>query len=572
MRHVTTSAIALLTIGVARLALAGGLELLPPGARSVARGGAVAARPEDPMALLHNPAGLVYLPSGSQVMLGVDTPFHDMCVQPYGYYGWGIYAAGNSEFGDPLALDNPNMPTIGSSYATTPLGQVCNSARPVPIPQIAITTKLTDDIVIGGGLVAPLVVAGIQYGGPDGTQQTPFGPRPTPTRYSVIQQTGDFALAPSLGGAYRPIPELSFGLNLTVGMLKATTSTVQNNFGGVNPSTDWLVKVNAQDFFVPALTFSTHARPIPELNLVGAFRWADDFRGSGELTYETNTFHRGATSGPVPYQNPPVKIADATVRVPWQLTLGARYAGLLPDAGCEPGSPGDPMDTEQWDIEADVGYSFNKRASQTSASIGQDVTVVTRTAGGSAGTNTVPLKDLSSLSIDRHLIDSVSARLGGSYSVLPRKLAVHAGGFFESRGVDPAYADIDSFAFQRIGLGVGLVVRLGHFDLQGGYGHIFSETLNVAPPPHQNVDSATPGDPRSGFDQRVGGTFAPDGSRIGGVVLGDPRAPQPGDADAVAAKTQQSAVVTRYAPNRVTNAGKYTASFDVVSVGVVYHF
>jgi hypothetical protein len=149
---------------------------------------------------------------------------------------------------------------------------------------------------------------------------------------------------------------------------------------------------------------------------------------------------------------------------------------------------------------------------------------------------------------------------------------VHAGGFYESRGVDPAYADIDSFAFQRIGLGLGVVLRVGAFDLQGGYGHIFSETLDVAPPPHQAVDEAAPGNPRSGFDKRVGGTFDSNGSRVGGVVLDDPRAPSPDKADAVAAKTQNSAVVTRYQPNRVTNAGKYEAHFNVVSVGVVYHF
>jgi len=59
---------------------------------------------------------------------------------------------------------------------------------------------------------------------------------------------------------------------------------------------------------------------------------------------------------------------------------------------------------------------------------------------------------------------------------------------------------------------------------------------------------------------------------VGGVVLDDPRSPLPGNADAIAAKTQQSAVVTPYQPNRVINAGKYDARFDVVSVGVVYHF
>jgi hypothetical protein len=571
MRHATSLALALVVFAAGRLASAGGLELLPPGARSVARGGAVAARPEDPMALLHNPAGLAFLPRGSQAIAGVDTPFHRMCVQPYGYYGWGIYSAGNSEFGDPLALDNPSAPSIGATYATTPLGQVCNSARVLPIPQLAVTTKITDDIAIGGGLVSPLVIAGLQYGGLDGTQQTPYGPRPTPTRYSIINQGADFALAPSIGGAYRILPELSFGINVQIAMLKANTTTVQNNFGGTQPSTDWLVKVKAQDFFTPAVTFAVHARPRPEFNLMGAFRWVDDFRGTGELTYETNTFHRGATQGPIPYQNAPVKLSEVVVRLPWQLTVGARYAGLLPEDDCEPG-PGDPMDRELWDIELDLGYSLNARASQTSASIGQDITVVTRTAGGAAGSNTVPLKDLTALNLDNRLTNSVSARLGGSYSVVPRKVAVHAGGFFESRGVEPAYANIDSFAFQRIGLGLGVVVRAGNFDLQGGYGHIFSETLDVAPPPHQVVDEAVPGNPRSGFDRRVGGTIESNGARSGGVVLDDPRAPAPGDADAIAAKTQQSAVVTRYAPNRVINAGKYTARFDVVSVGVVYHF
>jgi hypothetical protein len=116
-----------------------------------------------------------------------------------------------------------------------------------------------------------------------------------------------------------------------------------------------------------------------------------------------------------------------------------------------------------------------------------------------------------------------------------------------------------------------MTLRVGPVDLQAGYGHIFSETLDVAPPPHQNLEAAVPGDPRSGFDKRVGGTFGSDGVRSGGVILEDPRAPT-SNADAVAAKTQQSAVVTTYQPNRVINAGKYTAHFDVVSVGVVYHF
>jgi hypothetical protein len=81
-----------------------------------------------------------------------------------------------------------------------------------------------------------------------------------------------------------------------------------------------------------------------------------------------------------------------------------------------------------------------------------------------------------------------------------------------------------------------------------------------------------PGDPRSGFDKRVGGTFDPVGNRRGGVVLEDPSAPSPDKADAVAAKTQASGGATQSQPNRVINAGRYTASFDILSVGVSYHF
>src|SRR5262249_437946 len=99
-------------------------------------------------------------------------------------------------------------------------------------------------------------------------------------------------------------------------------------------------------------------------------------------------------------------------------------------------------------------------------------------------------------------------------------------------------------------------------------------TLEIAPPPHENVETARPGNPQSGFDERVGGTFEPDGTRTPGTgaVKPDPAAPQPGQGDATASKTQKSALATSAQPNRVINAGRYTASFDIVSVGVVYHF
>src|SRR5215204_5814392 len=187
MRSVTSLALFLGLSCIPQQVFATGLELMPGGTRSVARGGAVIARNEDPMVLTHDPAGLAML-NGNQVMLDLDFPIHDMCVDPSGYYGWGVYSEGSSEFGDQLELDNPNQPAVGRTYATTPLREVCNSGTPQPIPQLAWASRVSEKVGIGAGLIAPIVVTALQFGGEDATVQTEFGSRPTPTRYTIIKQ------------------------------------------------------------------------------------------------------------------------------------------------------------------------------------------------------------------------------------------------------------------------------------------------------------------------------------------------------------------------------------------------
>jgi hypothetical protein len=113
---------------------------------------------------------------------------------------------------------------------------------------------------------------------------------------------------------------------------------------------------------------------------------------------------------------------------------------------------------------------------------------------------------------------------------------------------------------------MGLQLRFGSIDLSAAYAHIFSETLEVAPPPHQAREDATD-DPQSGFDERVyrDGVLT-DGPRR------DPAAPSAKNADAVASYQQPAVFESSDLPRRVVNAGKYTASFDVVSVAFAYRF
>lgn len=586
MRRGTLAGLTALVAVYAGTAHAGGLELMPGGTRAVGRGGAVAARAEDPFTLLYNPAGLARI-DGQRLMLNVDVPFQNACVDLYGFYGWGVYSSGDSEFGNSATT---------SAYVNDPLDEVCNSARVAPIPSLAWAGQITDDLGVGFGFVAPTILGGLQFGGDDGTIAA-FGAdgkpttRPTPTRYQLIKQEVVFGLNPTAGVGYGLLPRLRVGATFQLLMVKAKSRIVQAGSAGTSPHDAHLVDLTAEDFFIPTATFGVHATPIDALDLGVAFRWSDDLRGPGKVAYETNTYHADATTGPVPFVNEPIPLKTVKVGLPWVLTGAVRYAGILPEAR-ERVANGDrdPMRDELWDVELDVAYQFNKRASKNSVEAEANAKCDDVNAANPATAPRVPCfrigsrsaegdpipplevleDDFTQLNIDRHLEDAVSVRLGGSYSLVPKSFAVNAGGFFETRGVNPDYASIDSFAFQRIGTGLGVTWRVGDFDLLAAYAHIFQEELDVAPPTHEPFTRAT-ADPTTGFDQRVGGLDA-SGANIAGPVKKDPDAPAPSAADGTASLRQPALVSTQSRRARVVNAGKYTAAFDIVSVAAVYRF
>lgn len=557
----------LLSLATSHVARANGPELLPGGTRAVGRAGAVAARPTDPMAMLTNPAGLPRL-SGDQVMLNLDFAFHDMCVDPYGFYGWGISpqqgSSPSSDFGSSTDED----------YLRRPLDTVCNSAPVLPLPQLAWAFHLTDSLSMALGFVAPTVVPGMQFGGPNGSIQTGDGGRPTPTRYQLIRQKIEFGLNPTASIAYRFSDLLSVGLTAQVLMVRASAYAMATFSAGTDPSDDMLSKLTVEDYFIPSGVLSVHSEPLPGLSLMGAFRAYDSIDGSGEVQFTTGHYQRdldGAeANAPAAFENDPISLSRVKIRIPWTLTAAIRYADLLPSPDGEGPKRGDPLDTERWDVELDFTWHFNERVGRNTVEFGEDIELNFRRSDGMPRT---PAKqtvdDLEEISVDRNLRDSLALRLGGSYHPLPGRLGFNAGVFFENRGIDPAYASVDSFAFNRLGLGVGAVLRLGDFDLLLSYSHIFQETVEVAPPAHAPASEADPDDPTSGFDQRI----AENGS-VEGVQdpTPDPRAPDPADADGIASYQQAAAFETGQRRRRTVNAGRYRASFDVLSVGVVYRF
>jgi hypothetical protein len=521
------------------------------------------------MAMLQNPAGLVELP-GNQLLVQFDTAFDHFCVQPYGYYGWGVYLTedqqGNtnlpddhrSEFGDPAS----------SAYGQRPLDRVCNTGAIAPLPQFALSYHLTSKLSVAIGFVAPSFTGLAQWGGKDGTIQTSDGARPTPTRYQFIHTESSFALNPTASVAYRVLPWLSVGATLQAAMATANSYLVLALRAGTSPANDALAKLEASDYFIPSLTFAVHAKPTRYLRFAGTFNWSDGIDGHGKMTVTTNTFHQGAVGSELlPFTNDPVKLSRVRVSQPWTATLAARFAKPR-DGGSDELQQNDVLVNEAWDIEFDAAFTANHTAqSQSLVNVASDFTLEFRRADG---TPQMPLnvspKDIEEISVDRHALDVLTLRLGGSLNLLPGRFQVSAGSFYQTRGVDPSYASIDNFGFQRLGLSLGALYRVGPVDLTASFSHIFQEDITVAPPPHQPRNEATNA-VDSGFDQRIY-----ENGQLSSAPKTDPRAPSPAAADGVAKVTQSALFESDVLRRRVVNAGRYTASFNVLSVGAVYHF
>jgi hypothetical protein len=545
---------------------ADGEQLMPGGAQSVARGGATVARPTDATAILQNPAGLVDV-VGNQGLYGFDVAFDHICEEPYGYYGWGVYLAeerpgstsnpdsNRSEFGDPAI----------AAYGRRRLDRVCNSAPIAPTPQLAFVLHASDRLAFGFGILAPVLVSGAQWGGADATISAGGEARPTPTRYQLVRQEAKVGYSANAAIAYRALPWLSFGLTLQAAGITADNYVVMALRAGTSPSNDMLAKLHVTDLFIPSLTFGAYARPNARWRFAGTFVWSQGFDGHGDLTYTTNYYHQGAVgSEAVPLTNDPVKLQRVRVSVPWTATLATRYA--QPRAS-SPSDARDPLVREVWDIELDASYTANSLVAANRIEIANDFTLDFRRADGTPQMPlTVKQSDLQELSVARHGLDVIVVRLGGSANLVPGRLQVSGGGFFQTRSIDPSYASVDSYGFARGGLGLGVMVRIGTVDLMASYAHIFQEELLVAPPPHQPRDQATDA-PESGFDQRI----YEDG-QLSAQPRTDPRAPAPSAADGVAKLKQSAAFESENLRSRVVNAGRYTANFNVLSLGVVHHF
>jgi hypothetical protein len=574
---------------------AGGFEYTGAGAEALGRAGAVTARADNPMVLAYNPAGLVEL-RGTQFLFDVNLALFHACVDPIGYYGWGAYGGGlRSSLRDAqgrtlnLDLGNPDASSMLGSpenlYYTQPLDTVCLKQNVVPIPQLAWTMRLSEDLGIGAGLIFPAEQPGGSWGGQNGVITSANGElRPAPTRYMMLSDS-NLGVFPNVGIAYRLIKQLRLGAAFEWGIIAINNLSMAGTLGGTSPAGDILAHVKAQDWFVPAFTISAHVVPVDSLDVVLAFRFQDDFHAPGHIDLTTGVFSPTTT----PFKNRE-KITSLDQRMPWKLRAGIRYADRLAPrpAGtgrgeADPASPEvihDPLQDERWDAELDVEYELNARNDKQVLSYGPGkVVFVPVDPNKNPRSIDFPGDIFPQTIIDKQWQNQVSVRAGGTINLLPGVAGVSAGVHYENRGVNPDYMQIDFFPVQRIGLHGGIILRVAKsIDLLASYAHIFQETIVVGAPPHESgsmitacyngtttAGCSTPKGQLASIDKTVGSQAA-DGT--GTQVLNE----TPTSRDGTARVAQNVTRFTSGQPPYLINAGRYRSGYDVLAVGTTIHF
>lgn len=586
VRRLARTLIATLLCVIASVAHAGGLEYTGQGVQSLARGGAVAARASDPMVLAHNPAGLAEL-RGSQLLVDFNMATMTACVDPYGYYGWGAYLGGrpswlpdprdnNQHQAIPLSvIDNsgPAPTAVAQDYYTDPYDTVCLNQSFTPIPQLAFTKRISEKLGIGFGLIFPAVQPTGAWGARrTGVIRGDSGElRPAATRYQLLSAS-NIGLFPNFGIGYRIAEQFRVGASLEYAFLYVNNYTTAPATGGTSPHNDVIVHIRGTDYFVPAFTVSAHLVPIDALDLVVAFRWQDDVNAHGQADFTSGVFDPAS----LPDTTGGVGVPLIRQRMPWKLRGGLRFADRRVPRPRGTGRDGevdgnvvvhDAMQDERWDIELDVEYQINSRNDAQLIDFKDGSRVQFRAADASQTISNFALPN--EITIQKQWRDQVSVRLGGSANIVPGILSVSAGTHYETRGVTPAYMQVDFWPVSRVGLHGGVTLRVTNsVDFTLAYAHMFQETIIVAPPAHRDRTEIDMSPAHiSAIDKTVG---APKDRFGGGLqVLNEPAIAHP---DGVARLTQNSATTAANQPNYITNAGRYRSSIDVLAVGINLHY
>jgi long-chain fatty acid transport protein len=254
---------------------------------------------------------------------------------------------------------------------------------------------------------------------------------------------------------------------------------------------DVKARLNAKDLFIPGFVLGGLWSPARNVDVGAWVKWMDAVRSKGDLHAEslywtpggqknddpcnvkdadpTNDSPAGATCNITDAEG----VGDLLFRLPMEAKLGVRYhhprpGTALPAWASRAEKPvRDPMTDDLFDVEMDFTYAHNSVVDDLELHFQPGIKI-----------NGTPGEAPADSSVTHNWKDVFGVRLGGDFVAIPGKLAVRAGGFFESKGQDDEYLNIDFDMGMRVGVGGGATVRLGPVDVSLAYQHTFFGDLD----------------------------------------------------------------------------------------------
>lgn len=551
MRTAAIGSLLLLTPG---LALAGGVELPGAGTTALGRGGALHARPGGAMALLYNPANLSAEP-GLQLSLQTHVILNDSCFNRSGSY---------IEYGEPQEHDLHrgvsdaietvdaiqrdqasafNIPEFeGGTYPRNELPRVCDSGPPGIVPELVLSWRVHPKVGLGVGFIAPAAVGHTVWGDSitvgDRRYQGTTNGLPAPTRYSLIEEQLVIAF-PTVGIGVAVHPRFRLGMAFGFGFGLFEFVNVTRAVRGESFGNDIHTTLNATDRFIPRVTLSAHATPHARVDLSVTYTWTDDIDADGDVRLQSGYYRAEVL------EDLTIPKSQLSAPQPWHLAFGIRYAH--PAGGTNESEVKDPMSVERFDIEFDLVYERNSRVDDFGVRL---PTNPERDDGQwfiQADTG-IPAAIPQTLVLAHGWKDSVSLRLGGDWNVVPGRAAVRLGLSHETKGVRRGFEQLDFMPFQRTGLHLGGTLRFGRFDVSLAYAHIWQRSVTVSQGQLHQINA----------DHRTA-EITCDGDAACSAL----------DADERRVRTAED---SNFGEGTIINAGKFTSSMHLVSLGLTYHF
>jgi long-chain fatty acid transport protein len=518
----------------AAFAAGNGLEIPENGTEVMGRGGAWTARADTALAAALNPAGLAG--QETNLVVNANLTWQSMCFQRAGTYP-DAQAAG-------VAGTRFNPDFYGQPYP-----EVCKKngfGDLNVVPQLGAVIRINERLGIGilplwtpsgtGKAVWPDADLSAGYG-----VQTANGSfAPAPQRFLLLERNARIIM-PTFAAGYELLPGVRVGAAfqwVITTFNSALSSQATQSVAGVDPAlgpaSTTRSEVKWTSLFTPAAVFGVLASPTPNLDIGAMFRWsADIVKREGDVKISAPYYGRSRTAADTPAETE-AKVREFRLAQPMDLRLGVRWHMPRKDATAPAGAPRDFLATDVYDVELDLTYSRNSSFDQITILFPENQRVA---FGASANASFIP----PDASVPKKWKDTVGARLGGEYVVIPNQLGVRLGGFWQSKGQDEKYLNIDFHPGEMFGFYLGGTIRVASkVDIAVGYGRIFVRAFD---------NTATGGDVRA----LVGTPPAAGGGPTYPGVCDDPNVPA-------------------YRSCEVVNTGRLTSGYNMFSLGTTVRF